>query len=78
MTEAVKSCQKIGIELDGVNNNAPSQREYMSEQAKMGNILATRKIYANFYVDDRAFNLDCFLQLDAKSICEQFDERENQ
>ena len=63
LEEALKRCKEIGLEFDAVNDNAPSQLEYMKEMAAKGDILATRKIFADFYLDDRAHNLEFFLKM---------------
>lgn len=60
------------LEFDAINENAPSQLEYMKEGLKNGEIFATRKIFANFYLDDRAKNIDFFLAIDANATCDQF------
>ena len=72
LDEAVEECKKVGIEFDAVNSNAPSQKKFMEEQMKLGRPLALRKIYANFYCDDKALNLDIFLKIDVKATCERF------
>jgi hypothetical protein len=72
LKEAIERCKEVGLEFDAVNSNAPSQLKYMEEKKKEGEIFATRKIFANFYLDDRAYNIDFFLKIDAKSTCERF------
>ena len=46
LEEAVGWCKALGLEFDEVNNNLPEKIE------KWGN--DTRKIYADFYLDDKA------------------------
>jgi len=71
---AVRRCKEVGLEFDAVNENAPSQMEYMAEQEAIGNILAKRKIFANFYLDDRSNNLDIFLDIkDVKGLCKRYE-----
>ena len=72
LEEAVARCKEVGLEFDAVNANAPSQLKYMKEQEKKGESLALHKIFANFYLDDRSYNIDFFLKIDAKSTCERF------
>ena len=75
LEEAEKRCAEVGLEWDGVNTNAPSQLEYMAERKKEGEIFATRKIYADFYVDDKAKNLDIFLKINVEKTCRSFSDR---
>jgi len=71
LEDAVKVCKEGGLEFDAINENAPSWAEYQKEKSKEGDIFATRKIFANFYLDDRACNLEFFLQIDARATCEK-------
>lgn len=71
LENALRSCKEIGLEFDAVNENAPSWVEYQKEKAKEGEIFAIRKIFANFYLDDRSCNLEFFLEIDAKATCEK-------
>lgn len=48
LTEAVKLCEYIGLEFDAVNENIQEVKELTG--------MDTRKVYADFYLDDR--NLD--------------------
>lgn len=50
LTAAVEWCRKHGLEFDAVNEPLPEQIE------RWGN--DTRKIYADYYIDDRAIPLD--------------------
>ncbi len=72
LEEALTRCKEVGLEFDAVNANAPSQLEYMKEREAEGEIFALRKIFANFYLDDRAYNIDLFLKIDAKATCDRF------
>jgi hypothetical protein len=72
LEEALTRCKEVGLEFDAVNANAPSQLEYMKEREAEGEIFATHKIFANFYLDDRAYNIDLFLKIDAKATCDRF------
>lgn len=60
------------LDFVAINENAPSQLEFMKEKKSEGDLFATRKIFANFYVDDRANNIDFFLDIDAKATCDKF------
>jgi hypothetical protein len=75
LAEATKRCEEFGLEFDAINENAPSQLEYMKKMAAQGEIFATRKIFADFYVDDRAHNEEYFLKIDAKATCENYKNR---
>ena len=75
LDEAVNRCKEMGLEFVAINENAPSQLKYMEEEKKKGNIFATRKIFADFYLDDRAHNLDFFLTIKAKETCDAFKNR---
>lgn len=72
LEDAVAECKELGLEFDAVNENAPSQKEYMEQMKAKGMLLAIRKIFANFYLDDRAFNIGLFLSLDVEKTCKDF------
>lgn len=72
LDEAIKRCKEVGLEFDSINENTPSQVKYIEERMKHGEEFATRKIFANFYLDDRANNIEFFLTIDAKATCERF------
>jgi len=72
LEEAIAKCKEWGLEFDAVNENAPSQIEYTKQMRAQGQELATRKIFANFYLDDRAFNIGMFLDLDVEKTCKDF------
>ena len=72
LKEALERCKEVGLEFDSVNENSPSQKEYMEQRKEEGEIFATRKIFANFYLDDRAHNIDFFLKINAEATCERF------
>jgi len=69
LEEAKKRCKEVGLEFISVNSNAPSQLKYMTERAREGEEFATRKIFANFYVDDRSNNIETFLKTNAEELC---------
>ena len=76
LAEAVKRCKDKGLEFDAVNDNVPDQKDYMEEKKKKGEMLALRKIYADFYVDDKAMNLEIFLNISVEATCKNFVDRE--
>ena len=50
LDEAVEWCKGLGLEFDVINSNLPEQIK------KWGN--DTRKIYADVYIDDKAYSID--------------------
>ena len=75
LEEALKRCKEVDLEFDAINDTAPSQEAYIKERAKEGEIFATRKIFADFYLDDKAKNLDYFLTIDVEKTCKSFENR---
>jgi hypothetical protein len=75
LEEAVKRCDEIGLEFDAVNENVPSQLAYMKKKAEEGEVFATRKIFADFYLDDKSYNIDFFLKINVKETCKRFEDR---
>jgi len=75
LDEALKRCKEVGLEFDAINVNAPSQLEYMAEKAKDGEYFANRKIFADFYLDDRSHNVDFFLKINVKATCDSYKDR---
>jgi hypothetical protein len=69
LQEALERCEEIGLQFDAVNDNSPSQKKYMEDQKRKGEIFALRKIFADFYADDSAHNLDFFLKIDVEKTC---------
>ena len=71
LQEAVDRCmEEVGLEFDAINDNAPSNREWIEGERANGQEFCDKKIFANFYVDDRAKNLDIFLRIDVEKTCE--------
>ena len=73
LKEAVERCKEIGLEFDAINDNAPSNMEWIKGEQANGQDFCNPKIFANFYVDDRAGNLDIFLGIDVEktiALCE--------
>ncbi len=75
LKEAVKKCEEVGLKFDSINENSPSVVKYIMGKEKEGWTLASRKILADFYLDDKAFNLDFFLKVKVKETCDQFAKR---
>jgi len=71
LQEAIDKCKEVGLVFDAHNDNTASQKIYIEKQGD-GKSFSKRKIFANFYLDDRAHNLDFFLTIDAKKTCEKF------
>jgi hypothetical protein len=69
LKEAVTRCKEVGLEFDAINDNAPSNLEWIESERADGQEFCNPKIFANFYVDDRAANLDYFLEIDAEKTC---------
>jgi hypothetical protein len=77
LEEAVQRCKEQGLEFDAINDNTPQEKKYQEERAKEGEIFATRKIYADIYVDDKSpGSIEYFLKIDVKKTCENFKDRE--
>jgi len=70
LKEAVERCEGVGLIFDAINDNAPANLEWIEEERNNGQEFCERKIFAHFYVDDRASNLDTFLGIDAEKTCE--------
>jgi hypothetical protein len=48
LDEAVAWCKKHGLEFDAINDNLPNIKKSFG--------VDSRKIFANYYIDDRALN----------------------
>ena len=76
LDEAIDRCNEEGLIFDAINSNAPSQIEYMQKMLEKGEVFATKKIYADIYVDDRApGSIDFFLSIDVEKTCENYEDR---
>ena len=75
LKEAVERCKEVGLEFDAINENSKSQKEYLESKAAQGEIFATRKIFADFYVGDDAMNLQIFLSINVPETCQRFERR---
>lgn len=69
LKEAVGRCKEVGLEFDAINENAPSNMEWIEGEREKGQEFCDPKIFAHFYVDDRASNLDIFLGIDIEKTC---------
>ena len=78
LEEATKRCEEAGLKFDAINANAPTANAWIANEVKTtGDSFAGRKIYADFYADDKAMNLDIFNGIDVDKTCNNFAEREN-
>jgi L-rhamnose isomerase len=75
LKEAIERCQEVGLEFDAINSNTPAELAYMKEKYKKGEVFALRKIFADFYLDDKAYNIDFFLKINVKATCDKFKNR---
>jgi len=76
LKEAVERCREVGLEFDAINDNTDSEKKYMSEKyKKTGEKFASRKIYADFYLDDKSHNIEFFLKIDVEKTCDLFKNR---
>jgi hypothetical protein len=75
LDEAVEICNKFGIKFDAVNDNSPRQKEIQQEMFEQWGIkLARHKIYADFYVDDKAYgSIETFLGVNVNEFCSRFE-----
>jgi len=74
LKEAVQKCKDVGLELDSINENTPSTKVTIKEMAKEwgDEPFAESKILANFYLDDRAYNIEFFLQINVEQTCKNY------
>ena len=72
LQEAIDRCKEEGLEFDAHNANAPSNKEWIEGEQAKGQPFCEPKIFADFYVDDRAGNLDIFLGIDVEKTCELY------
>lgn len=56
LEQAVEYCREYGLEFDAVNDNIQENIE------KFGN--NCRKIFANYYVDDKSIEPDCLIMME--------------
>lgn len=78
LEEAVGRCKEQGLIFDAVNDNTPYEKKYMERQKAKGHIFATRKIYADIYVDDKSpGSIEYFLKIDVKKTCDNFKDRKD-
>ena len=77
LKEAVKECQKYGLEFCAVNDNSPSEKRYLEKvKSQSREIFAQKKIYADLYVDDKApGSIEFFLKIDVEKTCKSFENR---
>jgi len=75
LKEALVRCKEVGLEFDSINQNTPSQVKYMADRMAEGEEFSTRKIFADFYLDDRSYNIELFLRIDVESTCARYKNR---
>lgn len=75
LNEALERCEEIGLEFDSINQNTPSQVKYIADRMAEGEEFSTRKIFADFYLDDRAYNIELFLRIDVEATCTRYKNR---
>lgn len=76
LQEAIDRCKEYGMFFDSVNSNAPSQAQYMKKVLTKGEVFATRKIFADIYVDDRSpGSIEFFLSIDVEKTCKNYEKR---
>lgn len=76
LQEAIDRCAEHGLVFDAVNSNAPSQVKYMQQMLLKGECFATRKIFADIYVDDRSpGSIEFFLNINVKKTCKNYESR---
>jgi hypothetical protein len=76
LEDALELCRSVGFEPDSVNENCPSTQEYINRvQEEEGVLMATRKIMADLYVDDKAYNIPFFLKVNVAETCKKYADR---
>ena len=71
LESAISNCKKIGLEFDAVNENTPTIKKWLASKKEP----LSRKPHADFYLDDKAMNLDIFLKIDVEATCKSFANR---
>lgn len=76
LQEAIDRCNEHGLVFDSANSNSPSQVQYMRKMLAKGDIFATRKIFADLYIDDRSpGSIEFFLNIDVENTCKNYENR---
>jgi len=75
LEEAISLLKNAGLKFDSINENTPSAQKFIDQKKEDGIELATRKIMTDFYVDDKACNIQFFLNIDVKETCAKFADR---
>ena len=76
LDEAIAKSKEFGIAFDAHNENAPSFAEYVKDRIDGGDQpFAVSKIFANFYLDDLAGNIEMFLKVNVKATCKKFEDK---
>jgi hypothetical protein len=76
LQEAIERCKEYGLTFDTVNSNSPTQAKYMQKMLAHDQVFATRKIFADLYVDDRSpGSIEFFLKIDVEKTCKKYEKR---
>lgn len=77
LQEAINRCKEYGIEFDSVNSNSLSQVMHMRRALQKGQVFATRKIFADVYIDDRSpGSIEYFLAMNVEETVKRFEKRQ--
>jgi len=76
LQEAITRCKEHGLTFDAINTNSFSQVQYMRKELAEGDVFATKKIFADLYVDDRSpGSIEFFLNIDVEKTCKNYESR---
>lgn len=80
LQEAMDRCQAEGLIFDAVNSNSPFENKYRDVMLKKhGHIFANRKVYADYYIDDKSpGSIEFFLKMDVEAECAKFRKRDKE
>lgn len=68
LTEAVAWCKDYGLQFSAVNENAPSNIEAYKNEYPNG----TRKVYADYYIDDHNLEYCMTTNVDPRGMVEKY------
>jgi hypothetical protein len=80
LQEAMDRCKAEGIIFDAINSNSPFENKYrVAMLKKNGHIFANKKIYADYYIDDKSpGSIEFFLQMDIEAECVKVRKRDKE
>jgi hypothetical protein len=80
LQEAMDRCKAEGIIFDAINSNSPFENKYRVVMLKRhGHIFANKKIYADYYIDDKSpGSIEFFLQMDIEAECAKTRKRDKE